>query len=112
MIGTFHATTWTSQSLHTKCCHCSSVEGPTLAAAQPKSCLVLGVDDQKMVSSGVKELLIEASCHGICWEQDDETQLFNDSVLHSTEADLLICKTRKMGRSNQKRRLTWSQTNN
>ena len=35
-------------------------------------------------------LLIEASCHGVCWEQDDETQVFNDSVLHSTAADLLI----------------------
>ncbi len=45
-----------------------------------------------MVSSGGKGLLIEGFCMlchvGACWEQDDETQLLNDSVLHSREIDL------------------------
>ena len=85
MVRIFHATTWTSQSLQTKCFPIAvAIEGPTLAAAQPQSCLASGWNDQKMVSSGVKELLIEASCHvGACWERDDETQLFKKFVLHA-----------------------------
>ena len=110
MNETFQATTWTSQF---KCFPiAAAIEGPTLAAAQPQSCLASGWNDQKMVSSGVKELLIEASCHvGACWEQDDETQLLNGSILYSIEADLLICKTRNR-QNNQKHMRTWYQTNN